>query len=288
MKPVKIALLQTKSEHEVSRNLDKTISLIKKAASQGAQIVCTQELCTTDYFCYEMNDSYFEFAESIPGPITGKLSAIAKQEQVVIVASLFERRAAGIYHNTAVVIDADGTYLGKYRKMHIPDDPGFYEKYYFTPGDLGYKVFQTKFGKIGLLICWDQWYPEAARLTAMKDADILIYPTAIATLPEETIEDKQDFMDAWTTIQRSHAVANGVFVASINRVGTENGMKFWGGSFIASPFGKVLADSGDQEKIVMAECDFSSIDKHRTTWPFFRDRRIDSYQNITERFDDNL
>ena len=285
-KTVRIALIQTTSDGEVASNVSKTEKLIQAAADSGAKIICTQELCTTDYFCTDMNQDNFQLAETVPGPTTDSLTKLAKKNDVVLVLSLFEKRAEGIYHNTAVVIDADGSIAGVYRKMHIPDDPGFCEKYYFTPGDLGFKTIQTKYGKLGVLICWDQWFPEAARITAMQGADILIYPTAIATLPEESEEEKQEFSQAWDMIQRSHAIANGCFVASINRVGIENGQKFWGGSFICGPFGKYLAKAGEEEEIVMADLDFTILDKHRTTWPFFRDRRIDAYQPITKRFID--
>ncbi len=270
-------------------NLQKAIAGVQKAAADGAQIVCLQELFTSLYFCDTEDYEHFKLAEPIPGPSTEALQAEAKKLGVVIIASLFEKRAQGLYHNTTAVIDADGSYLGKYRKMHIPDDPAYYEKFYFTPGDLGYKRFDTKFGKIGVLICWDQWYPEAARLTALMGAEILFYPTAIgwATSQDEATNTEQ--YNAWQTIQRSHAVANGVHVVSVNRVGLEqNGaMKFWGGSFISNPFGSVIYQaSHDQEEIKVVEIDTAKTDQYRTHWPFLRDRRIDSYDGITKRYID--
>ena len=272
-----------------SQNLQKAITKIRDIAADGAQIVCLQELFTSLYFCDTENYENFQLAEPVPGPSTDALSAVAKELKVVIIASLFEKRAQGLYHNTAAVMDADGAYLGKYRKMHIPDDPAFYEKFYFTPGDLGYKVFDTKYAKIGVLICWDQWYPEAARITSLMGAEILFYPTAIgwATSQDEATNKEQH--DAWQTIQRSHAVANGVHVVSVNRVGYEQdgAMKFWGGSFVSNPFGALLYKaSHDQEENKVVELDLSRSDLYRTHWPFMRDRRIDSYDNITKRFID--
>ena len=270
-------------------NLQKAVSRINEAAEKGAQIICLQELFTSLYFCDEENYENFKLAEPVPGPSTEVLCKVAAEKGVVVIASLFEKRTQGIYHNTTVVIDADGTCLGKYRKMHIPDDPSYYEKFYFTPGDLGYKVFKTRFGNAGVLICWDQWYPEAARITSLMGAEILFYPTAIgwATAQDEPTNIEQ--YNAWQTIQRSHAVANGVHVVSVNRVGLEqNGaMKFWGGSFISNPFGTILAQaSHDKEEIIVQEIDTGKTDSYRTHWPFLRDRRIDSYQPITERFID--
>tara|TARA_R100000963_G_C4640805_1_gene104445 strand:- start:1363 stop:2160 length:798 start_codon:yes stop_codon:yes gene_type:complete len=264
------------------------MGLIREAAEQGAQIICLQELFNTLYFCVDYNDDYFDWAEPIDGELVISLSDLAKELEVVIVAPFFEKRAKGIYHNSLVVIDVDGQVLGNYRKTHIPDDPGFYEKYYFTPGDeeTGFKVFDTKFGKIGTLICWDQWYPEAARITALKGADILFYPTAIGTLPTEGKKEKKEYQDAWETIQRSHAIANGCFVASVNRVGKESGSKFWGGSFVAGPFGQVLNKAGSKEEILVTEIDLSEIEQQRKTWPFFRDRRIELYKPILKRMDD--
>lgn len=281
---IKIGLIQMSCSKDYSLNLDKAIRKIRRAASQGAKIVCLQELFTSVYFCQTEDDHFFALAEQIPGPLTQKMQAVAEELGVVLILPYFERRSAGLYYNTAVVIDADGSYLGKYRKMHIPDDPGFYEKYYFTPGDLGYKVFETKYGRVGVLICWDQWYPEAARITALMGADILFYPTAIGTLPEENSEDKKKFMDAWMSIQRSHAVANGCYVASVNRVGTENDLSFWGHSFVAGTFGEIISQADESEQILISECDFSRIEKQRQIWPFYRDRRIDSYNPILERY----
>ncbi|MCC6835478.1 MAG: carbon-nitrogen hydrolase [Cytophagales bacterium] len=274
---------------EPKENLAKAITGIREAAAKGAQIVCLQELFTSLYFCDVEDYENFKLAEAIPGPSTESLSAVAKELGVVIIASLFEKRAEGLYHNTTAVIDADGKYLGKYRKMHIPDDPAYYEKFYFTPGDLGYKVFKTKFATVGILICWDQWYPEASRITALMGAEVLFYPTAIgwATSQDEATNVEQ--YGAWQTIQRSHAVANGLHVVSVNRVGFEqNGaMKFWGGSFIANPLGSILYQaSHDKEEVNVLELDLKKTDSIRTHWPFLRDRRIDSYQPITKRFID--
>src|SRR6201989_123609 len=265
-----------------SENLAKAAARIRDAAAKGAQIVCLQELFTSLYFCDVEDYENFKLAEPIPGPSTDALSAVAKELKVVIIASLFEKRAQGIYHNTTAVLDADGTYLGKYRKMHIPDDPSYYEKFYFTPGDLGYKVFKTKFATIGVLICWDQWYPEAARITSLLGADILFYPTAIGWHPAEKAEFGQAQVEAWRTMQRAHAIANGVFVASPNRVGHEdepgtNGIEFFGHSFIADPFGRLLADAPNTNtEILIAKCDPQVIEDTRRNWPFLRDRRIDA------------
>jgi N-carbamoylputrescine amidase len=269
--------------------MDKAIAGIKEAAAKGANIVCLQELFTSLYFCDVEDYENFKLAETIPGPSTDTLSAVAKETGVVVIASLFEKRAQGLYHNTTAVLDADGTYLGKYRKMHIPDDPAYFEKFYFTPGDLGYKVFETKYGKIGVLICWDQWYPEAARLTSLMGAEILFYPTAIGWATSQNEATNTEQYNAWQTIQRSHAVANGVHVVSVNRVGLEqNGaMKFWGGSFVANPFGSLIVKAThDQEEVIVTELDLSKTDSYRTHWPFMRDRRIDSYGDIVKRFID--
>ena len=274
---------------EAQPNLEKAIAGIRDAAKGGAQIVCLQELFTSLYFCDVEDYENFKLAESIPGASTDALSKVAKELNVVIIASLFEKRTSGIYHNTTAVLDADGTYLGKYRKMHIPDDPAFFEKFYFTPGDLGYKTFETKFAKIGVLICWDQWYPEAARITALTGAEILFYPTAIGWATVQDEKTNQEQYNAWQTIQRSHSVANGVHVVSVNRVGLEqNGlMKFWGGSFVSNPFGNLLyLASHDKEENAVVEIDLEKTDFYRTHWPFLRDRRIDSYQPITKRFID--
>ncbi len=281
---VTISLIQTSCSDDIEANMEKTFRKIRDAAALGAQIIILQELFAWQYFCRQVDDRFFSWAESVPGPTTEKLEALAGELGVVIVASLFEKRAAGLYHNTAAVIDADGKYLGKYRKMHIPEDPGFHEKYYFTPGDLGYSVFSTRFGRIGVLVCWDQWYPEAARITAMMGADILVYPTAIASLPEEAGEEAEKYLDAWQTIQKSHAIANGCFVASVNRTGTEGHLSFWGHSFVSGPFGEVLAEGGTGEEVVICRISVDSMDRHRTTWPFFRDRRTDSYDPVVSRW----
>jgi N-carbamoylputrescine amidase len=270
-------------------NLQKAVTGIRDAAARGAQIICLQELFKSLYFCDVEDYDNFKLAEAIPGPTTDTMSRLAKELGVVIVASLFEKRTEGLYHNTTAVIDADGTYLGKYRKMHIPDDPAYYEKFYFTPGDLGYKVFKTKFATIGVLICWDQWYPEGARITSLMGAEILFYPTAIGWATSQDEETNSEQFNAWQTIQKSHAVANGVHVVSVNRVGFEqNGaMKFWGGSFIANPFGRVLYQgSHDSEEVNVLEIDLQKTDRYRTHWPFLRDRRIDSYAPITKRYID--
>jgi len=285
MKKVKVGVVQMTCTANKQENLNKAIVKVKEAAQKGAQIVCLQELFTSLYFCDVEDYDNFKLAEPIPGPSSDALSEVAKELGIVIIASLFEKRAQGIYHNTTAVLDADGAYLGKYRKMHIPDDPGFYEKFYFTPGDLGYKVFKTKFATIGVLICWDQWYPEAARITSMMGAEILFYPTAIgwATTQDEATNVEQ--YNAWQTIQRSHAVANGVHVVSVNRVGEEAGVKFWGGSFFANPFGALIQQlSADNEEVVVQELDLDKSDYYRSHWPFMRDRRIESYQPITKRF----
>jgi N-carbamoylputrescine amidase len=289
MSLVKIGLVQNSCTASVSENLKKAESGIRDAAAKGAQIICLQELFTSLYFCDVEEYENFKLAEPIPGPSSDALSQVAKELGVVIIASLFEKRAQGLYHNTTAVLDADGSYLGKYRKMHIPDDPAYFEKFYFTPGDLGYKVFKTKFASIGVLICWDQWYPEAARLTALAGAEVLFYPTAIgwATSQDEATNNEQ--YNAWQTIQRSHAIANGVHVVSVNRVGfeQEGRMKFWGGSFVSNPFGSLIAKaSHDEEEVMVVEVDLSKTDQYRTHWPFLRDRRIDSYGEIVKRYID--
>ncbi len=281
---VTLALIQLSCSENIEANLDKTFRRISEAAGEGAQVIILQELFAWPYFCREINERYFAWAESVPGPLTYRLCKLAGELNVVIVASLFEKRAPGLYHNTAAVIDADGTYLGKYRKMHIPEDPGFHEKFYFTPGDMGYSIFATHYGRIGVLICWDQWYPEAARITAMMGADLLVYPTAIASLPEEAGELSGRYLEAWQTIQKSHAIANGCYVASVNRTGTEDRLSFWGHSFVSGPFGEVLVEGGLDEETVMCSIDLPALDRHRTTWPFFRDRRIDTYGPVTSRW----
>jgi N-carbamoylputrescine amidase len=271
-------------------NLERAVGQIRQAAAQGAQIVGLQELFTSVYFCQIEDHKYFGLAEAIPGPSTEVLCKVAAELEVVIVASLFERRAAGLYHNTAAVIDADGRYLGKYRKMHIPDDPLFYEKFYFTPGDLGFRSWKTRYADIGVCICWDQWYPEAARLTALRGAQILFYPTAIGWHPSEKEEYGVRQHSSWETIQRSHAIANGCYVAVTNRVGHEApdggpGLEFWGQSFVADPAGQIIAKASvDQEEVMVTEIDLDALDTQRTHWPFFRDRRIDAYQGMDRRF----
>jgi len=284
---VKVGLVQMTCEASKSANTLKAIEKVREAAKKGANIICLQELFTSLYFCDVEAYDNFKLAEPIPGETSNTLATLAKELGVVIIASLFEKRAEGLYHNTTAVLDADGTYLGKYRKMHIPDDPAYYEKFYFTPGDLGYKVFKTKFATIGILICWDQWYPEAARITTLMGAEMLFYPTAIgwATAQDEATNKEQ--YNAWQTIQRSHAVANGVPVISVNRVGLEQEglMKFWGGSFVSNPFGTLLYEaSHDKEEVAVIDIDTKKSDSYRTHWPFLRDRRIDSYAPITKRY----
>jgi len=287
MSKVQVGLVQMSCTADKQQNLENAIQKVREAAAKGAQIVCLQELFTSLYFCDEENYDNFQLAEAIPGPSTDELSKVAAELGVVIIASLFEKRTQGLYHNTTAILDADGAYLGKYRKMHIPDDPGFYEKFYFTPGDLGYKVFKTKFATIGVLICWDQWYPEAARITALMGAEILFYPTAIGWASTQDNATNVEQYNAWQTIQRSHAVANGVHVVSVNRVGEEAGLKFWGGSFVANPFGSVMYQaSHDNEEVIVQELDLSKTDYYRTHWPFFRDRRVETYQPITNRLID--
>jgi N-carbamoylputrescine amidase len=286
---VKLGLLQTSCGPEPAANLQKTLSFAQRAARQGAQIICTQELFRSQYFCQSEDHKYFQLAEPIPGPTTRALQKLARKHSVVIIASLFEKRAAGLYHNTAAVIDADGSLLGIYRKMHIPDDPLFYEKFYFTPGDLGFRAWQTRYGRIGVLVCWDQWYPEAARLTALQGAEILFYPTAIGWHPKEKAEYGVNQHAAWEMIQRSHAIANGCFVAVPNRVGFEqpaggDGLEFWGQSFVAGTSGQILAKAGiDTEEVLLASVDLGKVDVTRTHWPFLRDRRIDAYGGLTSR-----
>ncbi|HVZ57317.1 MAG TPA: carbon-nitrogen hydrolase [Chitinophagaceae bacterium] len=289
MSLVNVGLVQMSCTADKEANLSKAIGRIREAASRGAQIICLQELFTSLYFCDVEDYANFNLAEPVPGPSTEVLAAVARETGTVIIASLFEKRAQGVYHNTTAVLDADGSYLGKYRKMHIPDDPAYYEKFYFTPGDLGYRVFRTRFATIGVLICWDQWYPEAARITSLMGAEILFYPTAIGWASTQDAGTNQEQYNAWQTIQRSHAVANGVHVVSVNRVGLEQqgAMRFWGGSFLANPFGTVLYQaSHDAEEVIVHTLDTAKTDSYRTHWPFLRDRRIDSYQPITKRYID--
>lgn len=286
---VTLGLLQRKASPKPAENLAGTLAAAEQAAKDGAQIICTQELFLSRYFCQTEDHAQFALAESIPGPSTRAFQKLARQKKVVVVASLFERRAAGLYHNTAVVIDADGEVLGSYRKMHIPDDPQFHEKFYFTPGDLGFRAWNTRHGRLGVLICWDQWFPEAARLTALRGAEILIYPTAIGWMPSEKAEHGDKQHASWELIQRSHAVANGCYAAAINRVGFETaaageGIEFWGQSFVAGPSGEMLAKASvDREETLLVEVDRSRLDEIRTIWPFLRDRRIDAYGDITAR-----
>jgi N-carbamoylputrescine amidase len=284
---VRIGLIQVREQGSAEANLAHTIDQIREAAAGGAQIICTQELFTSPYFCRTQDTELFDLAEPIPGPTTDALAAVAGELGVVIIGSLFERRASGVYHNTAAVIDADGSYLGKYRKMHIPQDPGFEEKFYFTPGDLGYKVWDTRFGKISVLICWDQWYPEAARLAALAGAEILFYPTAIGWLPEEKAKLGEAQHTAWETVQRGHAVANGCYVAAVNRTGIEGETEFWGQSFVSDFYGQVMQRAPvDAEAIIFADCDLKALEGMRRIWPFFRDRRIDSFDGLSRRMID--
>ena len=288
---MKVGLIQTACSPELAVNLKKTLSAARRAAEKGANIICTQELFCSQYFCQTEDHKYFGLAEPIPGPTTEAFQALARELGVVAVVSLFEKRAPGLYHNTAAIIDADGSLLGLYRKMHIPDDPLYYEKFYFTPGDLGFRAWKTRHGTIGVLICWDQWYPEAARLTAMQGAEILFYPTAIGWHPSEKAEYGERQHSAWETIQRGHAIANGCYVAVANRVGREKlggeGIEFWGQSFIAGTSGEILAKAGDEkEDILVTPLDLRKVELTRTHWPFLRDRRIDAYGGITRRLID--
>ena len=284
-----VGLVQMSCDLKPETNLKKAIAGIKDAAKRGAQIVCLQELFRSQYFCQTEDIQLFKLAETIPGPSTEALGKVARQKNVVIIASLFEKRAAGVYHNTAVMIDTSGKIVGKYRKMHIPDDPLYYEKFYFTPGDLGFKTHETSYGKIGTLVCWDQWFPEAARLTALGGAQFLFYPTAIGWLPEEEPEMNEAQHSAWETIQRGHAIANGVYVVAVNRVGQEGKLTFWGQSFVVDPFGRIIAKaSPDQDEVLVVECDLSRIEETRQNWPFLRDRRIDAYEGLRFRFGDSL
>ncbi len=292
MAKVHIGLLQHACTGEPAANLKKTLALAERAAARGANIICTQELFQTPYFCQSEDYRNFALAETIPGPTTKALGRFAKKRGVVVVASLFEKRASGLYHNTAVVIDADGKLLGIYRKMHIPDDPLYYEKFYFTPGDTGFRAWQTRYGKVGVLICWDQWYPEGARLTALQGAEILFYPTAIGWHPKEKKAHGANQHGAWLISHQGHAVANGCFVAAVNRIGTEtpvggDGIEFWGQSFVAGTSGQILAKASvDREEILLVPVDLGQVDVTRTHWPFLRDRRIDAYGDLTKRFVD--
>ena len=295
MKPprtVAVGLLQTHCSEDPADNLKRTLVLAARAAKQGARIICTQELFRSQYFCQAEDHKYFSLAERIPGPSTKAFQAFARKHRTVMIASLFEKRASGVYHNTAAVIDADGSFLGVYRKMHIPDDPLFYEKFYFTPGDLGFKAWQTRYAKIGVCICWDQWYPEAARLMAMQGAEIIFYPTAIGWHPREKAQQGVKQHGAWEIIQRSHAVANGCYVAVPNRIGHErpeggDGLEFWGQSFVAGTSGEIMAKaSAAREEVLVVPLDMTCVDVTRTHWPFLRDRRIDAYGDLTKRLID--
>jgi N-carbamoylputrescine amidase len=289
---VVLGLVQTSCSSNPAANLKKTLAAVERAAKAGAQIICTQELFKSQYFCQIEDHKYFALAEKIPGPTTAAFQKLARQHKAVIIASLFERRASGVYHNTAAIIDADGSLLGIYRKMHIPDDPLYYEKFYFTPGDLGFRAWQTRYAKIGVLICWDQWYPEGARLTAMQGAEILFYPTAIGWHPKEKAKYGANQHGAWETIQRAHAVANGCYVAVANRIGHEapdggDGIEFWGQSFIAGTSGQILKKAAvDREENLILGVDLNTVDVTRTHWPFLRDRRIDAYGGLTQRLID--
>ena len=287
MTKVVIGLTQMKCIDDPRVNLRNAITKIDEAAKNGAQIICLPELFRSLYFPQSEDTKLFSLAETIPGPTTDELMKTAKAKKVAIIAPIFEKRVAGVYHNSAVVIDADGKIVGKYRKMHIPDDPCYYEKFYFTPGDLGFRAFETRYAKIGLLICWDQWFPEAARLVALQGAQIIFYPTAIGGHLGEKKEAVKGQRSAWESVQRGHAIANGSFVAAVNRVGKEGNLKFWGSSFVSSPFGEILAKADDEEKVLIVKCDLSEIDSTRQNWPFLRDRRIDAYFGITSRFLDS-
>ncbi len=287
-----IGLIQMRCTKDAEENLARVSAKIREAADRGAQIVCTHELFRSEYFCRTEDAELFNLAEPVPGPATEALTKIAKEKKIAIVASFFEKRAPGIYHNTCAVLDADGSFLGKYRKMHIPDDPLYYEKFYFTPGDLGFPNFDTRYGRIGVQICWDQWYPEGARMVALQGAQVIFYPTSIGWHPKEKAEFGAAQLDAWRTIQRGHAIANGVYVAVVNRVGFEGnpaagdpGIEFWGGSFVADPFGKIVAEaSNDKEEVLVVECDPAKSEDTRRNWPFLRDRRIDAYEPILSRW----
>jgi N-carbamoylputrescine amidase len=281
-----LGLIQKICGENLDQNLDSTIQSIKNSAEQGAQIICLQELFRSQYFCQTEDSSRFIMAESIPGPSTQALSKLARELEVVIIAPLFEKRTEGIYHNTAVVIDADGSIAGRYRKMHIPDDPCFYEKFYFTPGDTGFQSFSTRYGRVGVLICWDQWFPEAARLTALSGAQFIFYPTAIGYQDRDTPELSKQAA-AWETVQKAHAISNGVFVAAVNRVGKEDALTFWGRSFVCDPFGEVIAQAGENKpENLIVKCDLSKVEQTRQDWPFLRDRRVDAYQKLTRIYDD--
>ena len=283
---ISVGLVQMACSPDASKNLEKAVDSIRAAAKQGAQIICLPELFLTQYFCQTEDPDNFSLAEPLLGPTSTTLSNLAKELHVVLIVPLFEKRTQGIYHNTAIVIDADGSIAGTYRKMHIPDDPCFFEKFYFTPGDTGFKSFSTRYGKVGVLICWDQWFPEAARLTALSGAQFLFYPTAIGYQDEDAKVSQQQ-ISAWETIQKSHAISNGVFLASVNRVGRENALTFWGKSFICNPFGEVIGQAEDEPQILIAKCPLSEIESTRQNWPFLRDRRVDAYQGLSKLYLDD-
>jgi N-carbamoylputrescine amidase len=284
---LRVGLVQMRCSEDLDANLARALRGIDDAAARGAELVCLQELFRSRYFCQREDDALFDLAEPVPGPTTEALAKAAAARGVTIVGSVFERRTAGIYHNTAVVLERDGSLAGIYRKMHIPDDPLYYEKYYFTPGDLGFRAFDTRAGRVGTLVCWDQWYPEGARLTALAGAQLLVYPTAIGWQFDESAEVDAAQHDAWETVQRGHAIANGVFLVAVNRVGREDGIRFWGQSFVADPFGRVLArGSATEEEILVVDCDLGLIERTRRHWPFLRDRRIDAYGDLLKRLRD--
>jgi N-carbamoylputrescine amidase len=283
---ISVGLIQMACSLDASKNLEKAVDSIRAAAKQGAQIICLPELFLTQYFCQTEDPDNFSLAEPLPGPTSTTFSNLAKELQVVLIVPLFEKRTQGIYHNTAIVIDADGSFAGTYRKMHIPDDPCFFEKFYFTPGDTGFKSFSTRYGKVGVLICWDQWFPEAARLTALSGAQFLFYPTAIGHQDEDAKVSQQQ-ISAWETIQRSHAISNGVFLTSVNRVGREKALTFWGKSFICNPCGEVIGQAEDEPQILIAKCPLSEIESTRQNWPFLRDRRVDAYQGLSKLYLDD-
>jgi N-carbamoylputrescine amidase len=282
---VVVGLIQMACAEEPRANLEKALARVEDASKRGAQIVCLQELFRSRYPCQSEDTSFFDLSEPIPGPTTEALGKVAAARKIVILGSIFERRAPGVYHNTAVVIDADGRLAGRYRKMHIPDDPRYYEKFYFTPGDSDFAAFGTAYATVGALVCWDQWFPEAARMEALGGAQILFYPTAIGWHFDETPDNRRRQRDAWETVQRGHAIANGLFVAAVNRVGREDGLEFWGSSFVADPFGEVIGRAAsDKEETLIVECDLGKIEETRRNWPFLRDRRIDAYGDLLRRF----
>ena len=284
---LRVGLVQTRCVDDPAKNLRRALEGIAEAAAGGATLVCLQELFLSKYFCFEENHDWFRLAEPVPGPTTRALGAAAKKHRVTLVAPVFEKRAPGVYHNSSALLGPDGKVLDLYRKMHIPDDPGYFEKFYFSPGDLGFRAPATPAGRVGTLICWDQWFPEAARATALAGAEILVYPTAIGGIPKDSAQDHRDQASAWEAMQRSHAIANGVFVVAVNRVGTEHGVKFWGGSFVCDPLGVVIARAGrDDDEVLLADCDLARVEYARQHWPFLRDRRTDAYTGLLRRYGD--